>query len=112
MASGKPADRPVPAAEDADVATLVRFDSDADEKRIADVNSSPSEDPVEIRDFPWTWKLTALICGVALSWGSSFSENTLGPLKSTLIKQLDTNNSQVSRHAVVDILLNNCMCDI
>ncbi|KAJ0273298.1 hypothetical protein CBS470a_012315 [Colletotrichum nupharicola] len=101
MASEKPTDRPVPASEDADVATPVRFDSDADEKRIADVNSSPSGDPVEIRDYPWTWKLTALICGVALSWGSSFSENTLGPLKSTLIKQLDINNSQVSRKLIV-----------
>ncbi|EQB48943.1 major facilitator superfamily transporter [Colletotrichum gloeosporioides Cg-14] len=83
---------------DADVATPVRFDSDADEKRIADVSSSPSGHPVEIRDFPWTWKLTALICGVALSWGSSFSENTLGPLKSTLIKQLDITNSQILAH--------------
>ncbi|KAJ0344463.1 hypothetical protein KNSL1_009328 [Colletotrichum chrysophilum] len=105
MASKKPADRPVPAAEDADVATPVRFDSDADEKRIADVNSSPSGDPVEIRDFPWTWKLTALVCGVALSWGSSFSENTLGPLKSTLIKQLDINNSQMLTASVAGKLI-------
>ncbi|KAJ0373776.1 hypothetical protein COL26b_007973 [Colletotrichum chrysophilum] len=106
MASKKPADRPVPAAEDADVATPVRFDSDADEKRIADVNSSPSGDPVEIRDFPWTWKLTALVCGVALSWGSSFSENTLGPLKSTLIKQLDINNSQYGAISSATSLVN------
>lgn len=28
--------------------------------------------------------------------GSSFSENTLGPLKSTLIKKLDIDNAQVS----------------
>ncbi|KAJ3961420.1 hypothetical protein N0V92_001917 [Colletotrichum tropicale] len=106
MAAEKPADRPVPAAEDADVATPVRFDSDADEKRITDVSSSPSGDPVEIRDFPWTWKLTALICGVALSWGSSFSENTLGPLKSTLIKQLDITNSQYGAISSATSLVN------
>ncbi|KAK2738354.1 major facilitator superfamily transporter [Colletotrichum kahawae] len=106
MASEKPADRPVPAPEDADVATPVRFDSDADEKRIADVSSTSSGDPVEIRDFPWTWKLTALICGVALSWGSSFSENTLGPLKSTLIKQLDITNSQYGAISSATSLVN------
>ncbi|KAI8213466.1 major facilitator superfamily transporter [Colletotrichum sp. SAR 10_66] len=106
MASEKPADRPVPASEDAHAASPVRFDSDADEKRIADVDRSPSGDPVEIRDFPWTWKLTALICGVALSWGSSFSENTLGPLKSTLIKQLDINNSQYGAISSATSLVN------
>ena len=70
--------------------------SDADEKTVADVANYPSEEIESIKDFPMRWKLTALICGVALSWGSSFSENTLGPLKSTLKKQLDINNSQVS----------------
>ncbi|GJC88637.1 major facilitator superfamily domain-containing protein 1 [Colletotrichum liriopes] len=105
MASEKPMDRPLPAAGDGDIDTPAR--PEADEKRITDIASYPSEDSDEVKDFPWRWKLTALVCGVALSWGSSFSENTLGPLKSTMIKQLDINNSQVSiRHDIVTIVEN------
>ncbi|GKT65290.1 major facilitator superfamily transporter [Colletotrichum tofieldiae] len=103
MASERPVDRPLPAAGDGDIDTPAR--PEADEKRITDIVSYPSEDSDEFQDFPWRWKLTALVCGVALSWGSSFSENTLGPLKSTMIKQLDINNSQVSiRHDTVTIV--------
>ncbi|WZH49527.1 major facilitator superfamily domain-containing protein [Fusarium acuminatum] len=58
-----------------------------------------TQDSVEVSqqhdDFPLSWKITALFCGVALSWGSSFSENTLGPLKSTLKMQLGITNSKV-----------------
>ncbi|KAF9876776.1 major facilitator superfamily transporter [Colletotrichum karsti] len=104
MASENPADqRPPPAGE---IATPARSDSDPDEKRIAEVTDVPSGGVVEIRDFPWAWKATALVCGVALSWGSSFSENTLGPLKSTLIKQLDINNSQYGAISSATSLVN------
>ena len=64
------------------------------EKDPADVNSNPAEESEKHEDFPWRWKLTALACGIVLSWGSSFSENTLGPLKDTLKKQLDITNAQ------------------
>jgi hypothetical protein len=67
-----------------------------EEKTPTNVVGYSTEESQKPRDFPWTWKLTALACGIALSWGSSFSENTLGPLKSTLIKELDITNSQVS----------------
>lgn len=93
MISKDPVERPLPVADGKDKASPTR--SEADEKGIADATTYPSDDSESIRDFPWTWKATALFCGVALSWGSSFSENTLGPLKSTLIKNLDINNSQV-----------------
>lgn len=69
--------------------------SEPDEKGNAQETGSPIEVPQQPKDFPLSWKITALVCGVALSWGSSFSENTLGPLKSTLKKQLDITNSQV-----------------
>lgn len=70
-------------------------DSESDEKRTPDVTDIATDTSEGPRDFPWAWKLIALVCGIALSWGSSFSENTLGPLKSTLIKQLDITNAQV-----------------
>lgn len=92
MVSEKAATEPMPATEGA---VVMATDSEPDEKRIPDVTDRSTEESDGPRDFPLAWKLTALICGIALSWGSSFSENTLGPLKSTLIKQLDITNSQV-----------------
>lgn len=85
-------------------------DSEFDEKRIPEVTDSSTEDSDGPKDFPFVWKLTALICGVALSWGSSFSENTLGPLKSTLLKQLDITNAQV-RIRDVDECSRRCEAD-
>ncbi len=74
---------------------------DMDEKKgVADVSShlvAEEEPEKQIKDFPLAWKLTALACGIALSWGSSFSENILGPLKSTLKKELDIDNAQVRK---------------
>ena len=72
---------------------------EVDEKGPIYVNSNPAEESEKHDDFPWRWKLTALACGIALSWGSSFSENTLGPLKDTLKKQLDITNAQVRIYA-------------
>jgi hypothetical protein len=69
-----------------------------EKKAVADVSSQPVEQDepnTQHNDFPLAWKLTALTCGIMLSWGSSFSENILGPLKSTLKKELDINNAQV-----------------
>jgi|SRR5688572_29339852 hypothetical protein len=69
---------------------------EADEKQLATVSGSPTDDEsIGIKDFPLWWKITALVLGLALSWGSSFSENTLGPLKATLIRELGINNAQV-----------------
>lgn len=86
------------ASTEAATATMAAADSEPDEKRLADVTDCSTEESDGPKDFPLAWKLTALVCGIALSWGSSFSENTLGPLKSTLIKQLGITNAQVRRH--------------
>lgn len=86
--------------------------SDPNEKGVVEVSSddstNDSDEPNQTRDFPWTWKLTALVCGIMLSWGSSFSENTLGPLKKTLISELGITNAQVSirprcRHGIAGV---------
>lgn len=86
-------------ATDGHVVTPPR--SEPDEKALADVTAQPAEDSDKPRDFPLSWKLTALVCGLALSWGSSFSESTLGPLKGTLKKELDINNAQVFAHLFI-----------
>jgi hypothetical protein len=70
--------------------------SETDEKGATEISGLPTGDIKEPKDFPFLWKLTALVFGVALSWGSSFSENTLGPLKDTLRKELKITNSQAS----------------
>ncbi|KAK1623559.1 hypothetical protein BDP81DRAFT_439069 [Colletotrichum phormii] len=104
MVSKDPVERPLPVADGEDNASPTR--SQTDKKGIVDATSYPSDDTESIRDFPWTWKATAIVCGVALSWGSSFSENTLGPLKSTLIKNLDINNSQYGAISSATSLVN------
>lgn len=77
--------------------STVGVSPEPDEKNVsATVATDSSEDSQGVKDFPLTWKIIALVCGVMLSWGSSFAENILGPLKSTLRKELDINNSQVS----------------
>ncbi|KAF4973678.1 hypothetical protein FSARC_67, partial [Fusarium sarcochroum] len=80
--------------------------SEADEKGSAQETRDPVEVTERPKDFPLSWKITALVCGVALSWGSSFSENTLGPLKSTLKKQLDITNSQYGAISSATSLVN------
>lgn len=75
--------------------------SQGEEKGNADVSSRPVTNSEAPKAFPQSWKITALVCGLALSWGSSFSENTLGPLKGTLKKELNITNAQVSTHDYV-----------
>ena len=90
MASDKAGTGPIVAVDDAIVSPPR---SEPDEKGPTDVSSTEESD--KPKDFPLKWKLTALACGIALSWGSSFSENTLGPLKETLKKELEITNAQV-----------------
>ncbi|KAI0170281.1 major facilitator superfamily domain-containing protein [Pestalotiopsis sp. NC0098] len=80
--------------------------SPPDEKNMAGDVGYPAEESETPKDFPWTWKVTALACGIALSWGSSFSENTLGPLKSTLIRKLNITNSQYGAISSATALVN------
>lgn len=77
------------------VVTPQRSTSEDKEKGVMDVTDPLPDEPEKPGEFPLSWKITALACGLMLSWGSSFSENTLGPLKKTLIKELDITNAQV-----------------
>ncbi|KAK6209139.1 hypothetical protein LQW54_006593 [Pestalotiopsis sp. IQ-011] len=53
--------------------------SPPDENDMAGDVGYTAKESETIKDFPWTWKVTALACGIALSWGSSFSEKHSGP---------------------------------
>lgn len=77
-------------------AVVTPIPSEPDEKNIANISNHPTVESDKPQDFPLSWKLTALACGVALSFGSSFAENILGPLKSTLRKELEIDNARVS----------------
>lgn len=77
-------------------AVVTPIPSEPDEKNVANIDNHPTEESDKPKDFPLSWKLTALACGVALSFGSSFAENILGPLKSTLRKELEIDNARVS----------------
>ncbi|KAM0321644.1 hypothetical protein ACHAQA_010000 [Verticillium albo-atrum] len=105
MASEK-AIGPVTTANDA-VATPDR--SISEEKGVAEVVRSSSEEPEKPSEFPLSWKITALVSGLMLSWGSSFSENTLGPLKGTLIRELNITNAQYGAISSATSLVNSIL---
>ncbi|KAJ7142021.1 major facilitator superfamily domain-containing protein [Mycena crocata] len=64
---------------------------------------------LEPEDFPLKWKLYALSLALLLPVGSSFSENTLGPLKSTLIRELKITNAQYGAISSATSLVNSIL---
>ncbi|KAL2670216.1 hypothetical protein Neosp_014683 [[Neocosmospora] mangrovei] len=91
------------------VVTPQRSTSEDKEKGIIDVTDPLPDEPEKPGEFPLSWKITALVCGLMLSWGSSFSENTLGPLKKTLIKELDITNAQYGAISSATSLVNSIL---
>ncbi|KAH8924286.1 MFS general substrate transporter [Atractiella rhizophila] len=87
--------------------------SSMDEKRPEveiEAAQSKEEVPHEIeKDFPWSWKIIALVLGLLLSAGSSFSENTLGPLKKTLLKELAIDNAKYGALSSATSLINSIL---
>ncbi|KIY71911.1 MFS general substrate transporter [Cylindrobasidium torrendii FP15055 ss-10] len=95
---------------DADAASINEKGSSTEDvdKTPSDVEATDVETSTihSIHDFPWTWKVTALVLGLLLSAGSSFSENTLGPLKSTFKKELGITNAQYGAISSATSLVN------
>ncbi|QRV76658.1 major facilitator superfamily transporter [Ceratobasidium sp. AG-Ba] len=75
---------------------LNQDDSCSDAKSIADPTDGA----------PWRWRIIAWLFALSLAVGSSFSESTLGPLKSTLIKQLKINNARYGTIASATSVVN------
>ncbi|CAE6346181.1 unnamed protein product [Rhizoctonia solani] len=64
-------------------------------------------DPTE--GAPWRWRIIAMIFALSLAVGSSFSEATLGPLKSTLVKDLHISNAQYGTISSATSVVNMCL---
>ncbi|RSL94354.1 hypothetical protein CDV31_014342 [Fusarium ambrosium] len=76
---------------------------------VMDITGPLPDEPEKPGEFPLSWKINALVCGLMLSWGSSFSENTLGPLKKTLIKELEITNAQYGAISSATSLVNSIL---
>ncbi|GAA5915230.1 hypothetical protein JCM6882_003377 [Rhodosporidiobolus microsporus] len=88
--------------DEKDESDAIKSSNGTDERQPIDDDLSRIIPP----DFPLSWKVIALFMGVFLSVGSSFSENTLGPLKSTLRKELDITNAQYGAISSASSLVN------
>ncbi|CAE6457712.1 unnamed protein product [Rhizoctonia solani] len=64
-------------------------------------------DPTE--GAPWRWRIIAMLFALSLAVGSSFSEATLGPLKSTLIKELHITNARYGTISSATSVVNMCL---
>ncbi|CAE6400123.1 unnamed protein product [Rhizoctonia solani] len=64
-------------------------------------------DPTE--GAPWRWRIIAMLFALSLAVGSSFSEATLGPLKSTLVKELNITNARYGTISSATSVVNMCL---
>ncbi|KAF8916235.1 major facilitator superfamily domain-containing protein [Mucidula mucida] len=78
----------------------------SDEEKVSIDETRPPSEVESVQDFPLKWKITALCLGLLLSVGSSFSENTLGPLKSTFKSELKITNAQYGAISSATSLVN------
>ncbi|KAJ7687402.1 major facilitator superfamily domain-containing protein [Mycena rosella] len=76
--------------------------------KLANVPHLPADSDVP-EDFPLKWKIYALSLALLLPVGSSFSENTLGPLKPTLVRELKITNAQYGAIASATGLVNSIL---
>ncbi|KDN50038.1 hypothetical protein RSAG8_01374, partial [Rhizoctonia solani AG-8 WAC10335] len=68
---------------------------------------TPEVDPTE--GAPWRWRIIAMLFALSLAVGSSFSEATLGPLKSTLVKDLHISNARYGTISSATSVVNMCL---
>lgn len=67
----------------------------------AEIERPVSVEPslLHVSDIPTKYRLIALSCILFMTTGASFAESTLGPLKSTFMKELDINSASAGRGA-------------
>jgi hypothetical protein len=56
--------------------------------RVPQLEYDTTEAQVDKNEIPWVYRIIAFSMIVLFAFGSSFSESTFGPLKSTLVKEL------------------------
>lgn len=78
-----------------------------DEKLEKDALSvAPSQIPHQVTDTPLHLRLIALSMILFFTTGAAFAESTLGPLKSTFVKELKINNAQFASISTASNLVN------
>lgn len=76
---------------------------EVDEEAVAGESPNPASDAVKI---PWSYKIFALVCIVAFPIGTNWTSASLGPLKSTLRKDLGITNTQFGVISSADAVVN------
>lgn len=97
-----------PRTRDVSVAGDVSADGDVegkDEKTDA-LSVARSEYPVQVTDTPLHLRLIALSMILFFTTGAAFAESTLGPLKSTFVRELKINNAQFASISTASNLVN------
>ncbi|TXT11548.1 uncharacterized protein COLE_01958 [Cutaneotrichosporon oleaginosum] len=62
--------------------------------------------PLQVTDTPLKYRLIALSCILFFTTGAAFAESTLGPLKSTFVRELKINNAQFASISTASNLVN------
>lgn len=73
------------------------FAADADEKKEPSLYAPSEVVPHQVTDTPLKYRLIALSCILFFTTGAAFAESTLGPLKSTFVRELKINSMSACR---------------
>lgn len=89
------------------VDVVVSGDSDdAKDEKIDTLSVARSDIPHQVTDTPLHLRLIALSMILFFTTGAAFAESTLGPLKSTFVKELKINNAQFASISTASNLVN------
>ncbi|BEJ14818.1 hypothetical protein CspHIS471_0405850 [Cutaneotrichosporon sp. HIS471] len=78
--------------------------ADADKKE--ESVSASDVTPLQVTDTPLKYRIIALSCILFFTTGAAFAESTLGPLKSTFVRELKINNAQFASISTASNLVN------
>lgn len=88
---------------------VVAYAADSDDvkdEKIDAVSVVRSEIPHQVTDTPLHLRLIALSMILFFTTGAAFAESTLGPLKSTFVRELKINNAQFASISTASNLVN------
>lgn len=69
------------------------YATEADDKKELSVYAPTEPVPHQVTDTPLKLRLIALSCILFFTTGAAFAESTLGPLKSTFVRELKINST-------------------
>lgn len=89
-----------------EVITYTAGSDDVKDEKIDAVSVVRSEIPHQVTDTPLHLRLIALSMILFFTTGAAFAESTLGPLKSTFVRELKINNAQFASISTASNLVN------